>query len=103
VRTPALRYWRVQRAMLQEQLAERANVHTASIQRGEHGQPLRLTTVRRLADALEVKPADLMSQPRSCARPANCGSGKPDPSAETYLNRHQNAGLALATPTNVSQ
>jgi DNA-binding XRE family transcriptional regulator len=63
VRTPALRYWRVQRAMLQEQLAERANVHTASIQRGENGQPQRLTTVARLAKALEVKPTDLMAQP----------------------------------------
>ena len=63
VRTPSLRYWRVQRAILQEQLAVRAGVHTASIQRGENGQPLRLSTVARLADALEVKPADLMGRP----------------------------------------
>lgn len=61
VRTPALRYWRVKRALLQEQLADRAKVHTASIQRGENGQPLRLTTVQRLADVLEVKPTDLMA------------------------------------------
>jgi DNA-binding Xre family transcriptional regulator len=42
-----------------------AGVHTASIQRGENGQPLRLSTVARLAEALQVKPADLMAQSSS--------------------------------------
>jgi transcriptional regulator with XRE-family HTH domain len=63
VRTPALRYWRIRRALLQEELAERASVAPVSIRRGENGQPLRLTTVRALAVALKVEPEQLMTQP----------------------------------------
>jgi hypothetical protein len=48
---------------LQEELAERARVAPVSIRRGESGQPLRLTTVRALAFALEVEPEQLMTQP----------------------------------------
>jgi transcriptional regulator with XRE-family HTH domain len=62
---PALRYWRTQRALRQTELAERADVGIMSVHRGETGQPLQLATVRRLAEALEVKPADLMAQPPS--------------------------------------
>ncbi len=35
------------------------------IQRRHNGQPLRPTTVSRLAKALEVKPADLMARPEA--------------------------------------
>jgi transcriptional regulator with XRE-family HTH domain len=63
VKTPALRYWRVQRMLLQEELAKRAQVAVDSVRRGERGEPLRLTTVRALATALKVPPTDLLAQP----------------------------------------
>ncbi len=62
-RTPSLHYWRTARALLQQELADRAGVHQASIQRGEHNQSLRLDVIRRLAEALQVEPLDLMRQP----------------------------------------
>jgi len=61
--TPALAYWRRRRALLQRELAQRAGVDLASVQRGERGLALRLDTVRRLAQALNIEPADLMAQP----------------------------------------
>jgi len=63
VLTPALRYWRSQRALLQVELATQADVGIMSIYRGEAGQPLQLVTVRKLAAALGVTPADLQRQP----------------------------------------
>jgi transcriptional regulator with XRE-family HTH domain len=63
VLTPALRYWRSQRALLQAELAARAGVGIMSVYRGEAGQPLQLVTVRKLAEALGVTPADLQRQP----------------------------------------
>lgn len=49
--------------MHQSELAEAAGVSLISVQRGEAGQALRLLTVRRLARALRVDPADLTAQP----------------------------------------
>ena len=63
VRLPALRYWRQQRALLQTELAERASVGIMSVSRAERGQPLQLATVRKIAEALGVTPADLQRQP----------------------------------------
>jgi len=63
VKTPSLRYWRVRRALLQGQLATRAGVDSSSVWRGENGQPLRLDTVAKLAEVLQVEPAQLMSPP----------------------------------------
>src|ERR687884_92827 len=63
IRTPALRYWRIRRALLQEQLAKKAGVDPSSVWRGENGQPLRLDTVAKLAAVLQVDPADLMAEP----------------------------------------
>jgi transcriptional regulator with XRE-family HTH domain len=60
---PSLRYWRTRRALFQRGLAERAGVQPLSVQRGEHGQALRVDTIRKLADVLEVRPADLMAEP----------------------------------------
>jgi predicted transcriptional regulator len=62
VATPSLRYWRTQLALPQSELATIARVGIATVQRLEAGGAARLSTVRRLADALEVKPADLMAQ-----------------------------------------
>jgi hypothetical protein len=63
VPTPALRYWRTQCALLQTELAARASVGVMSVHRGETGLPLQLATVRKLAEALDVTPADLQRQP----------------------------------------
>jgi transcriptional regulator with XRE-family HTH domain len=63
VPTPGLRYWRTQRARLQQELADLAGVGVMSVHRGESGWPLRLNIIRRLAVALEVDPRDLMAQP----------------------------------------
>jgi DNA-binding Xre family transcriptional regulator len=63
VPTPGLRYWRTQRARLQQELADMAAVGIMSVHRGESGQPLRLDIIRKLAIALLVEPADLMRQP----------------------------------------
>jgi transcriptional regulator with XRE-family HTH domain len=57
-----LRYWRSQRALLQSELARQAGVGVMSVHRGEAGQPLQLATVRKLAEALGVTPADLQHQ-----------------------------------------
>lgn len=60
---PSLRYWRVQRAWHQEELADRASVSMATLWRIETGRPATLETVRKLAEALGVTPADLQRQP----------------------------------------
>jgi transcriptional regulator with XRE-family HTH domain len=60
---PSLRYWRVQRALHQEELAREAGVSMATLWRIETGRPATLETVRKLAKALEVTPADLQREP----------------------------------------
>ena len=57
---PGLRHWRIQRALLQRELAERAGVDPRHVQRLEAGGRAGLDTVRRLAAALDVAPALLM-------------------------------------------
>lgn len=63
VPVPALRYWRTQRALRQVELAEAAGIGIMSVHRGENGYPLQLATVRKLADALGVAPAELQRPP----------------------------------------
>ena len=60
---PRLRYYRENKALTQRELAEIANITITSIRRIEHQaiEP-RMTTVRRLADALGVTPAQLMGR-----------------------------------------
>ncbi len=60
---PSLRYWRLQRALHQEELAERAHVSMATLWRLETGRPATIETIRRLAEALGVGPGDLMREP----------------------------------------
>jgi DNA-binding CsgD family transcriptional regulator/DNA-binding Xre family transcriptional regulator len=61
VAMPSLSHWRIARALTQEDLAERAGLNRVTVGRLETGTPARMTTVRRLAEALQVEPADLMS------------------------------------------
>jgi len=63
VATPALRYWRTQRALTQTALAERLAVAISTVQRLEAGGAARLSTVAKLAEVLGVTPADLMAAP----------------------------------------
>lgn len=63
VTTPSLRYWRTKAALGQSELAERGGVGAMSVRRGERGQPLQLATVRKLAEALGITPAQLQAQP----------------------------------------
>jgi len=60
---PALRYWRMQLGVPQQELADLAKVSRKTIQRLEVGGAVRESTVRRLAAVLEVSPAKLMAQP----------------------------------------
>ena len=63
VATPSLRYWRTQLAVPQSELAELARVSIHTVQRLEAGGVARLSTVRRLAIALQISNAQLMDQP----------------------------------------
>jgi transcriptional regulator with XRE-family HTH domain len=63
VRLPSLRYWRIRRALHQNELSERANVSLATLWRLETGRPATIETARKLAAALDVTPADLMADP----------------------------------------
>ncbi len=60
---PSLRYWRWRLAVPQTELAQRAKMNISTVQRLERGGSARLWTINRLAEALEVTPADLMGQP----------------------------------------
>jgi transcriptional regulator with XRE-family HTH domain len=68
--TPSLRYWRIRRALFQEDLAEKAGVGVMTIHRGEAGRPLRLDVIDKLARVLEVTPAQLQDPPPADQPPA---------------------------------
>jgi predicted transcriptional regulator len=57
---PQLRRLREERALSQRDLAEMAGVSQATIVHIEKGQDARHITVRKLAKALAVEPAELM-------------------------------------------
>ena len=57
----SLKMQRTLKALTQAQLAERAGVTTATVARIERDEiEPRMTTLRKLADALGVEPADLV-------------------------------------------
>jgi transcriptional regulator with XRE-family HTH domain len=56
-------HWRVNRAMLQRELAQTVSVDLRTIQRLEAGGRVGLDTVRRLAVVLQVGPDELMAWP----------------------------------------
>jgi DNA-binding Xre family transcriptional regulator len=63
VALPSLRHWRIQRTLMQRELAEQAGIDLRSIQRLEAGGRAGLDTVRQIARALQVEANDLMAQP----------------------------------------
>ncbi len=59
---PRLADWRRRRAMAVRDLSARSGVGTSTINRLELGRQLaRPSTVRKLADALDIAPGDLMA------------------------------------------
>ncbi len=62
---PRLADWRRRRAMAVRDLSARSGVGTSTINRLELGRQLaRPSTVRKLADALDIAPGDLMAPER---------------------------------------
>ena len=59
---PYLRAWREYRLLSQGELAQRGRVHRDTIVAAEHGRPIRLTTLGRLAKVLDVDRRDLVYQ-----------------------------------------
>lgn len=58
-----LRQIRTRRALTQEQVAKRANITTAAVARIERNEAEpRMTTLGKLAQALEVDPAELVGE-----------------------------------------
>jgi transcriptional regulator with XRE-family HTH domain len=57
---PGLRTQRQTVALTQEQLADKAGVSRPTVTRLENGARARITTVRKLADALGCEPRELM-------------------------------------------
>jgi transcriptional regulator with XRE-family HTH domain len=60
VLAPRLLTLRLEAALSQEELAARARVSRMTIVRAEQGKPVRLSSVRKIARALRVRPRDLM-------------------------------------------
>lgn len=63
VKLPSLGYYRKQLALSQLDLAIKAGVGRSTVSRGERGEEIRVSSVRRLAKALHVTPAQLQQQP----------------------------------------
>ncbi len=67
-RLPRLRTVRIARALSQAELAQRSGVSRVSITRLESGDvDARFATIRKLAEALDVAPRDLMAPDESAA------------------------------------
>lgn len=64
-----LRAWRQRKALSQRDLADLSGVGVATIVRIEHGQTARPSTIRKLAQALDVTPELLIAGPEPPATP----------------------------------
>jgi transcriptional regulator with XRE-family HTH domain len=65
-----LREWRQRRLLTQEELAEKAGVGVTTIVRIEAGQGARISTLRKLAQALDITAEQLMGDDRGNAQAA---------------------------------
>lgn len=63
VKVPSLARCRSAATLSQRELATKAGVSHVTVARLEGGHDAHPRTIRKLAEALEVRPADLMSQP----------------------------------------
>jgi len=62
VPVPTLRRRRHEAALTQVELAQQAGVTEVTIVHLEAGRPARMSTIRKIARALRVKPVDLMRE-----------------------------------------
>lgn len=60
---PYLRAWRVRRAYSQDELADRAGMARSTLTRGENGEVVRFSSVRKLAAALDISVEELIGPP----------------------------------------
>jgi DNA-binding XRE family transcriptional regulator len=63
VALPGVRYWRIRRMLLQQQLADLAGVNLSTVARIEAGGLAGIATLSKLAKALRVDADDLMREP----------------------------------------
>ncbi|MBV9322872.1 MAG: helix-turn-helix transcriptional regulator [Chloroflexi bacterium] len=63
VALPGVRYWRIRRMLLQQQLADQAGVNLSTVARIEGGGLASINTMAKLANALGVEGDDLLRQP----------------------------------------
>jgi transcriptional regulator with XRE-family HTH domain len=63
VKVPRLKEWRETRGETQVSLAERAGVTQYTVLRAEHGENMRPSTARRLAEELGITVSDLQEEP----------------------------------------
>jgi transcriptional regulator with XRE-family HTH domain len=59
---PYLRAWRLARVLTQGELAERAGVSLGTVSNAEHGQPVQIPNIARLAKALGIDRVTLVNQ-----------------------------------------
>lgn len=62
---PHLRKWRRARLLTQQELAQKSGIARTTIARVELGAPAQFSTIRRLAQALEVAPQELLGAPNT--------------------------------------
>jgi transcriptional regulator with XRE-family HTH domain len=55
-----LKEWRLKKVLTQEELGRRAGVGEVTVNRIEGGQKARISTIRKLADALGIRPEQLI-------------------------------------------
>lgn len=63
---PHLRSWRIRRFMSQLELADKAGVSKSTMNRAEAGEEaISFANIRKIAEALGIKPDDLLREPRA--------------------------------------
>ena len=67
---PGLKQTRLRQLLSQERLARAAGVSEVTIIQIEKGKPARLSTIRKLADALNVDPVELLGEEQGKAAAA---------------------------------
>jgi transcriptional regulator with XRE-family HTH domain len=66
---PYLRAWRIARVLTQGELAAKSGVSVGTISAAEHGAPIQIPNIARLAKALGIDRVTLVAMPPESARP----------------------------------